>query len=275
MLLSKEDGVVGHPPELVHEIAETHLKAYGPGDIDHLMRSVSPRGGIWAGLAPPDGAVLLRTADEVRGAYGKLLDAVEVGATDQIISVCTDWYVFNEGVSTTRDKAAGRPFDTRSICLFGNDELGTAIDMAWPFGMNLGPAADAAATAAERAPQSDLKAHKARMAGWSVGDARQAAEGVVDQCFLFLPSFDPEDERLAVLVRSRPDYEAYLADLFRTQPITDLKASNTIVRDLYVFSEHAMTMIRDGEATRVRYALAEVFDEAGGIQGMLGFATRR
>jgi hypothetical protein len=275
VLLGKEDKVVGHPPELVREIAEAHLKAYGPGDIDHLMRSVSPRGGIWAGIAPPDGAVLLRTADEVRDLYGKLLDAMEVGESDKIISVCTDWYVFNEGLSTTTDKAAGRLFETPFICLFGNDELGTAIDMAWPFGMNLGPPADAAATAVERPPLSDLKAHKTRMAGWSLGDAKQAAEGVADRCLLFLPSFDPEDERLAVLVRGRSDYEAYLADLFRTQRITDLKPSNTIVRDRYVFSEHAMTMTRDGEATRVRYALAEVFDDAGRIQGMLGFATRR
>lgn len=271
MLLGKEQNLIGHRPERVREVAEAHLNAYGPGDIDILMKSVSPRGGVWGGLAPPDGAVLMRTVEEVRSSYTKLLGAVSVGASQKFISVCTDWYIFMDGVTTVTDKASGRVVESRSVTLFGNDELGTAVDMAWPFGMNLAPpSGQAEADAAARTSSQTLKAHKRRWAGWAAGDADEASQGVAEQCLLFFPCFDPDDDRLAILIRGRAEYRACLADLFERRRPSAPRPSNTVVQDRYVFSEQALAL----SDVDVRFALVEILNEAGEVQGMLGFATR-
>ena len=73
MLLGKEQNMTGHRPAHVRAVAQAHLNAYVHDDIDTLMRTVSPRGGIWAGLAPPVGAVLLRDYQEIKASYMGLL----------------------------------------------------------------------------------------------------------------------------------------------------------------------------------------------------------
>jgi hypothetical protein len=275
LLLGKEQNVIGHRPEHVRVVAEAHLAAYGADDIDVLMRTVSPRGGVWAGLAPPHGAALMRTVEEIRATYVNLLGAVRVGGGHKVVSVCTDWYVFMDGVTTVTDKASGRTMDSRSITLFGNDELGTAMDMAWPFGLNLGPAAADAAAATARTTASDLDAHKRRMAGWASGDVDAASRGVADACSLFLPCFDPDDARLTVLVRSHTDYRSYLRALFELFRFSDLAPSNAILKDNYILQEYALTATAaSGGRTDLRYVLAEILNPAGEVHGLLGFATR-
>ncbi|MDB5424733.1 MAG: SnoaL-like protein [Phenylobacterium sp.] len=277
MLLGAEHKVIGHAPQRVREVAEAHMKAYGPGDIEVLMATVSPRGGIWAGLAPPDGAVLMRTPAEIRPTYEKLLKAVSVGPPLKFVAVCTDWYVFTEGVARVTDRASGKAFDTQSIGIYGNDDLGTAIDLAWPFGAAPGarrPARELAGGV--RSETADLLAHNARMAGWLAGDVEAASAGLAPDALLFLPCFDPDDERLALMVNGLEAYRAWLRALFAVYRVEALAQSNVVVGDQYLFSEHALALARrsDGAATPVRYALAEVLNAEGAIAGMLGFATR-
>ena len=277
MLLGEEHKVIGHRPERVREVAETHMKAYGPGDIDHLMATVSPRGGIWAGLAPPDGAVLMRTPAQIRPTYEKLLKAVSVGPPLKFVAVCTDWYVFTEGVATVTDRASGKSFDTQSIGIYGHDDLGTAIDLAWPFGPAPGARRPARGlNGAVRSETADLLAHNSRMAGWLAGDPDAASGGLTRDCLLFLPCFDPGDERLALRITGRDHYRDYLRSVFAIYEVLDLTQSNAVVGDRYIFSDHALTLRRrsDGGVTGVRYALAEVLDGDGAVAGMLGFATR-
>src|ERR1700742_1952081 len=135
MLMGREQKLIGHAPAHERDVAETHLKAYVLDDLDARMARVSPQGGIWAGLAPPHGAVLMRTPEEVRTTYGPLLGAVKVAPPLKTLAVCTDWYAFFDGVTPGVDKAGGRGMRSRSISLFANDDLGTAVDMAWPFGI--------------------------------------------------------------------------------------------------------------------------------------------
>jgi hypothetical protein len=276
MLLGKEDGVVGHSPAHVRAVAEAHIAAYRPCDIETLMASVSPKGGIWAGLAPPAGVAMMRTADEIRKVYVGLLDAVKVGQENVHVAVATDWYVFFESSGKVTDRASGHDIETRSIDLFGNDEYGTAIDMAWPFaaasGLDGSTAAGAVIDRQERAT-----AHRLRMQGLVSGNLQQATQGISPEARLFLPCFDPNDKRLELYVRGDAAYHQYVTSLFDFYRLEGRGLSNQVAGALpYAFSENELLLTpRQGPPLKVRYALAEIFDDRGLVVGALGFASRK
>jgi hypothetical protein len=276
MLLGKEDGVVGHSPAHVRAVAEAHVAAYRPGDIETLMASVSPNGGIWAGLAPPAGVAMMRTADEIRRVYVGLLDAVKVGQQNVHVAVATDWYVFFEASGKVTDRASGRDIDTRSIDLFGNDAHGTAIDMAWPFAATVGlDGSTAAGLVIDR--QERATAHRQRMLGLLSGNLEQATQGISPEARLFLPCFDPNDKRLELYVHGDEAYRQYVTSIFEIYRLEGHGVSNQIAGDLpYAFSEDELLLTpRQGLPLKVRYALAEIFDDKGLVVGALGFATRK
>lgn len=278
MLLGKEHNVIGHSPEYVAKVSKVHLKAYIQGDIDILMKSVSPRGGIWAGMAPPHGATLLRSNEEIRATYTDLLNAIKLGDTKIFVLIATDWYMFFESVSTVTDKASGTTFENQSVGLFAADDHALAVDMAWPLDLEPGPVRPTRdRKGMVRSELLDLAAHEQRMAGMADENLASACIGLVDDCQLFLPCFDPTDERLELIVSGVNSYKNYLASLWAIYRIDNIVNLNMSIGDQYIFSEYRLkvTQRSSGNALEIRYALVEVLAQEGNVRGMLGYATLR
>jgi hypothetical protein len=277
MLLGKSDSVIGHPPEYMAKVSKAHLEAYMPGDIETLMKSVSPNGGIWAGMAPPHGATLLRSNDEIRSTYTDLLNAIQLGNTKIFVLIATDWYVFFESVATVTDKASGTTLENQSVGLFGADDHALAVDMAWPFGIEPGavrPSRDLGGRV--RSELLDLTAHEQRISGLNSENADLASTGIIEESQLFLPCFDPADQRLELLVSGVSAYKDYLAALWAIYRIDTVVNLNMSIGDQYVFSEYLLKVTDrgSGNALEIRYALVEILAADGKVKGMLGYATQ-
>jgi hypothetical protein len=270
MLLGKSDNILGHSREMMRRNTERHLAAYQPCDIEILMNSTSPRGGIWAGFIPPDIAVIAQEPAEIRQTYLGLIDAMEVRPSEFLTLICSDWYGFFESFGTTLNRKSGEVYEGRAVCIFATDEIGLNVDMAWPF---------LPGTVREdvgwRQKTVDLTAHNKRMAALRDEDFKTASLNVAEKCHLFLPCFDPADQRRALSVSSRAEYEAYLEKLFSRYKIESIAPSNISVSNQYVFSE-TLWHVRErnsGKPQVIRYALAEIFNPEGDIGSMLGLAT--
>jgi hypothetical protein len=275
MLMGKDENLIGHDPALVRHFAVAHNAAYQYCDIDILMASTSPRGGIWAGLLPPDLFVVNETPDEVRASYVELIKDFKVLPPTIFTMFCTDWYAIFEVTSQLVHRESGQIIDNQAVCLFGNDELGTTVDMAWPFGPEPGALrARRDSRGAMRSELLDLAAHDARLEGWRAGDVAQSMRGIAEKGTFFLPDFDQNSSRRAIGLSGRDQYETWLAALFGLFEIESIEALNIHVADRFVFSETLWRARRrgGGAAIGIRYALAEILvgEEVG---GMLGFAT--
>jgi hypothetical protein len=277
MLRGGNDHISGHRPVEVRRIAQVHGDGYLPGDMDVLMASVSPNGGVWAGLAPPDGAVTMRTADEIRSTYTRLLGAIQIVGEKHLVSIATDWYVFFENVATLAHDGADETFDIVSVDLFTHDDTGrTSTDMAWTFPAHRGAMRPNRVVEPGflRSELVDLAAHDRRRQAFVDGDAVAAAEGLTEDGDFFVPCFDPDDERLVVNLSGAAAYRDFVQTLFDRFEIRATRPASSAVGDSYVFSEVEWdaTDRHTGDALLIRYALVEIFDGAGSVEGMLGYA---
>lgn len=276
MLMGKAQNVVGHSPELVRKFALDHNSAYQHCDIDVLMASTSPRGGIWAGLLPPDNFVIHRDPEDVRASYVELIRDFKVLPPRVFTMIATDWYACFEVTSQMIHKPSGQVFDNQAVCLFGNDELATTVDMAWPFGPTPGASRPKRDLKGElRSELIDVTAHEERLESWRTADSLRGSHGVAEKGAFFLPVFDPGDERLAVGLSSRADYQNHLDKLFAVYDVKRIAPLNLHVGDQYVFSEThwSGTARKDAAPFAFRYALVEILNSDGEISAMLGFAT--
>lgn len=272
MLLGKDDKVIGHSPAELWHTAVTHMNAYQHDDIDLLMTTVSSRGGIWSGLLPSQGAVIMRTAAEIRDNYTKALAAVKIGGVEAYVAVASDWYVFAEAVTTVTDKASSQEFQVQGVGFYGADNQGLAMDtdvgslLAGAGVADSGPARLAVAKAHERRLQT--------LAAGTVDDAVLAE--VAETMDLFLPVFDPNDSRLQQYVGGRDGFRNYARGFTAMYEVEDAGRLNLLTTSSYVFSEvdWALRDRRTGEPGRVRFALCEVIGPDGLVRGGVGVATR-
>ncbi len=274
MLMGSAQNVIGHDPELVRHFAVAHNGAYQHCDIDLLMASTSPRGGIWAGLLPPDNFVVNETPEDVARDYVELISQFKVLPPRIFSLFATDWYTVFEVGSEMIHLESGQVFPNQAVCLFGNDELGTAVDMAWPFQ----PGAVRPARGQQGAARSeliDLDAQEQRIDGWRKGSVELAAQGIAEKGIFFLPVFDQADPRRAIAVTGRTGYEAWLVQLFDLYRPIEIRLVNNNIGDRHAFSETRWTVEArsNGATVAFRYALVEILDEAGLVSGMLGYAT--
>jgi len=273
MLMGRNEKLIGHDPAITRGFALAHNAAYQHCDIDRLMATCSPRGGIWAGLLPPDQFVVNETHEAVRASYVELISTFKVMPPRVISMICTDWYACFEVTSSMIHLPSNQRIDNQAVCLFGNDELGTAVDMAWP----LPPGARRLLRRAGgniRSELIDLTAHETRLAGWRQGDIEQAAYGMAETGVFFLPCFDPHDPRRAEGLQGRAAYKNWLEQLFARYEVGSIAPLNFQIGDQHVFSETRwhVTDRETGHDLMFRYALVEILD-AEQVSGLLGFAT--
>ena len=277
MLLGPKDGVSGHRASEVRRVANAHLDAYPPGDLDVLMASVSPKGGVWAGLAPPDGAVVLRDVGEIEALYGKMLGSIDNLGGDEITTVATDWFVFCEAVSRMRPKGVDQVISLVSVCIFGHDDTGrTSADLAWTFEPGQGAARPGRPDPGERlrSEAADVDAHLRRRQALVDGDAAAAVAGVAPASEFFVPCFDPDDERLEVNVSGRDAYREHVEAFLDRFEVKSSRPASITAGDSYVFSEFELDVVdrRRGQELVIRSALVEILDAEGDVVGVLHYA---
>lgn len=275
MLLGKEDNIAGHASSRIWEVAETHINAYRHDDIDRLMGTVSPRGGIWAGLLPGQGPVILRTTAQIREAYAQTLAAASIGPCQSYLAVASDWYVLMEGLATVTVKGSGQPAEMTGLGFYGTDGAGLAMDT--DVGSIL--AADRVTgpgRPAGRRKLADFEAHRRRREAFGSGDIEGALAGVGDQLDLFLPCFDPDDPALQVHVGDRHAYRAYLERFASRYSVQASAQASRLTTDQWVFSEVEWSLAdrRADGTVAVRFAQCDVLAAGGTVRGGIGVAIR-
>jgi hypothetical protein len=270
MLLGKEDHIVGHSPARIWDVAETHCNAYQYDDLDRLMGTVSPRGGIWSGLMPSQGALLMSTAAEVRDAYGHALNTVKIGPCQAYVAVTSDWYVLTEGVTTVTLKATGEPMEMTGLGFYGADELGLAMDT------DVGSIVTHSRVSDGRRRLADFHAHQQRGDAICAGDIEGALAGVGDQLDLFLPVFDPDDGARQTYVGDRAAYRAYLEGFLGRFRVKTSREANRLTTDSWVFSEREWTLAdtQGGGSLDLRFARCDVLAADSSVRGGIGVAVR-
>jgi len=273
MLLGKADGVVGHAPSRLWRVAQAHIVAY-QYDMDTLMATVSPNGGIWAGVLPVQGAVILRTPDEIRESYTNALAAVQMGEPEAYVAATSDWYVLLEVHGEATEKISGRSFEGMGLGLFGADEIALAIDTDVGAIVSTERSIEPGQTVA-RQRLGDARAHQTRLEALCSGDIDSALTGVGEQLDLFLPLFDPDDRALETYVADRNAYRAYLEQFLGRFRIEHSEQANLITTSSWVFSEVEWTLAdtRTGGTVEARFALCEVLAKDGSVRGGVGVAV--
>jgi hypothetical protein len=273
MLLGKEDNIAGHASSRIWEVAETHINAYQYDDLDRLMSTVSPRGGIWAGLLPSQGPVIMRTTEQIREAYRHALAAVRIGPCRSYVAVASDWYVLLEGLATVTEKTSGQSIDLTGLGFYGTDGVGLAMDT--DVGSILAADRESGPSAG---PQrlADFDAHQRRLEAAASGDVDGALAGVGEQLDLFLPCFEPDDQALQVHVGDREAYRGYLERFTSRYRVEASRPANRLTTDGWVFSEVEWSLAdqRAGGTIAVRYAHCDVLAPDRTVRGGIGVAVR-
>jgi hypothetical protein len=271
MLFGKEENIAGHAPARIWAVAEEHINAYQYDDIDRLMGTVSPSGGIWAGLLPSQGPVILRTVDQIRQAYSHALGAVRIGPCRSYVALASDWYVLVEGLTTVTEKATERSAAMTGLGFYGTDGAGLAMDtdVGSILAVDQGPVSG-------QQKLADFEAHRRRLEAFAGGDPDGALADVSDRLDLFLPCFDPEDAALQVHVSDRAAYRAYLEQFARRYHVDDVTQVNRLAADGWVFSETewSLTDKQAGGRFAIRVAHCDVLAADRAVRGGIGVAIR-
>lgn len=275
MLLEKKDNIAGHSAAYILQVTKAHIDAYQHDDMDRLMATVSPHGGIWAGLLPPEGAVIMRTFEEIREGYRPALAAINIGPSQPFVSMSSDWYVIVEGITQLTDKASGHKFEMAGLGVFGADDKALAIDTEIG-GLVVHDRVCPPGLSINQWRLSDFQAHQRRLDAICVGDIEAALVGIGERIDLFLPCFDPNDPTLQVHVGNRDAYRAYLKDFLQRYRVQSSRSANRMTTHSWVFSEveWVLTDQQKGGNFTIRFALLEALGSDNNVRGAIGIAIK-